>query len=111
MKILSPDQVRRIYDVTDSLHLHRQWVVVPLARQPEGREMILPDGKLLVSVPEDAAFEVWVAGLPGRLATLNFTRTPRTDFRERAKPTILAESPPGSEGPPFAYNREVKPRR
>src|SRR5206468_2362594 len=111
MKLLTPDQVGRIYDVTDSLGINRQWVAVPLGRATEACEMVLPDGRVFIGVPEEGAFEAWIAGLSGRLAKLDRSRTPPPDYREPAKPSLLAEAPPGSEGPPFSYAQGVKPGR
>ena len=109
--MLTPDQVRRIHDATDAFGLNRQWVVVPLATAAEGRELVLPDGKVFIAVPAGAPFEGWISGLPGRLAKLNLVRTPKADHLEAAKLSLLAESPPGSEGPPFTYTRDVKQAR
>lgn len=107
MKILTADQVRRVYETTDSLGLNRQWLVIPLARQPEGIERILPDGKIYITVPEAAAFEEWIGGLSARLSRLNTARTPKTAWREAARNDLLAHAPPGSEGPPFSYTQKV----
>jgi len=111
VKLLTPDQIRRIYDATDSLGINRQWVVVPLGRSTEGREMVLPDGRVFIGVPEEAAFEAWIAGLQGRLGKLDLSRTPPGAYREPVKLSLLAEAPPGSEGPPFSYAQNVKPGR
>lgn len=110
MKLLSADQARRIYDVTDALGLNRQWIVLPLGRSSKAVERMLPDGKVFISVPEGAAFETWLSGLSGRIAALQTNRTPRTDWREPSKQVLLADAPPGSEGPPFSYVQGVRPK-
>ena len=110
MKLLTDGQARRIYDVTDALGFNRQWIVLPLGRSSKAVEQMLPDGKIFISVPEAAAFETWFSGLSARLAALKSDRTPRTDWTEPAKAVLLADSPPGSEGPPFLYTQSVKPK-
>jgi hypothetical protein len=77
MELLTVTRVERIYRVTDSLDLHRDWVVVPLNTAEEGSEIMQPDGKLLIRAPGGPAFEPWLAGLRGRLEQLDLGRTPR----------------------------------
>lgn len=77
MELLTAANVERIYEVTDALGLHRDWVIVPLACAEVETEMILPDGKLLLRPPRRARFERWLDGLPGRLPDLGLDRTAR----------------------------------
>lgn len=80
MKVLKDDQVDRIYGVTDRMNLHRDWVVVPLNAAVEGREVMMPDGKLLIRGPSEAdRFEPWIAGLEDRLQDLDLRRVPPCD--------------------------------
>jgi hypothetical protein len=80
MDILTPEQIARIYAVTDALDLNRNFVVVPLATKVGGLEMILPDGKLLVRGPPAGAFEAWFAGLRERLMGLEIARVRRAAY-------------------------------
>lgn len=77
MKLLTQDQVERIYAVTDELGLHRDWVVVPLNAAPEGSELLQPDGKLLLRPAGGEKFEPWLSELRSRVAQLDLGRTAR----------------------------------
>ena len=62
MQPITPAQIRRILEITDSLGIHREAVVIPLAR--EGTGAIDRDGaKLVITAPEGDAFEGWLNGL------------------------------------------------
>ena len=37
-----------VQELTDSLLLNRDWVVVPLIGSTDGMEMLMPDGKILI---------------------------------------------------------------
>jgi len=74
MDILTRQQIGRIYELTDNLSLHRNAVIVPLGAHKEGLEMIMPDGRLLVTGPHGGAFDSWYNGLHGRLKELDLAR-------------------------------------
>lgn len=93
---LLPEQIRRIYGLTDSLGLHSNWVVVPLAASDDPCERIFPDGKLLLAPPGGEAFDAWFEGLPLRLQNLEIDRVPRRTLHDTAKVRVSAEAPPGS---------------
>jgi hypothetical protein len=82
LELLSAEQIERIYQVTDRLDLHRDWVVVPLNAAEDGLEMLHPDGKLLLRPPGAAKFEAWLQELPDRLNELDLGRTPRQEVRD-----------------------------
>lgn len=98
MRILSPEQIARIYGVTDLLKLNRNWIVVPLSASEAPLEQLLPDGKLLIHAPDGAAFEPWLAELPERLEALELHRTPRVELKERVRVKITSDQAP-SAGP------------
>ena len=77
MELLTAAQVERIYQVTDRLSLHRDWVVVPLNAAEEGAELMQPDGKILLRPPGGEKFEPWLAELPDRLLHLQLGRAAR----------------------------------
>jgi hypothetical protein len=77
MTLLTPEQIRRIRGVTDSLQLDWDAVVVPLAASATPLERVMVDGKLLVRPPGGAAFDSWFTGLRVRLAALELDRVPR----------------------------------
>jgi len=82
MDILTTEDVERIMAVTDSLGLHRDWVVVPLDTLAEGREVQQPDGKIILHAPGRDRFESWLLGLRDRLPGLDLGRVPRPDERD-----------------------------
>ncbi len=77
MDLLTAEQVERIYQVTDRLSLHRDWVVVPLNAANEAAELMQPDGKILLRPPGGTRFEPWLAELPERLQQLDLGRAAR----------------------------------
>lgn len=77
-RLITPDQIERIHRVTDTFYVDRDVVVIPLVGSDEPREMVLPDGKLLVRPPAGAAFEGWLAGLRERLEKLDLSRARRS---------------------------------
>jgi hypothetical protein len=77
VELLTPDQVARIYAVTDSLYLDRNLVIIPLQAKADGLEMVMPDGKILVRGPTGPAFEGWITGLKERLQALDLGRSRR----------------------------------
>jgi len=74
MNILTREQIAQIYEVTDNLALHRNAVIVPLGADKQGLEMIMPDGRLLVTGPHGEAFGPWFEGLRLRLKELDLAR-------------------------------------
>lgn len=77
MELLSSDDLDRILAVTDSLKLHRDWLVIPIDTVPEGRETQQPDGKLILHAPGKERFDGWLAGLTQRLSMLDLGAIPR----------------------------------
>ena len=74
MNLITPEQIARIYALTDGLGLHRNAVIVPLRGREGGLEMIMPDGRVLIRPTPGDAFEGWFEGLPQRLDGLDLTR-------------------------------------
>jgi len=96
MDVLSEAQVRKVYELTDSLLLNQDWVVVPLVGSPRGMEMLMPDGKILIRPVGGAAFEPWFAGLKTRLEALDLSRALRASQLERHYVRTPAAAAPGS---------------
>ncbi len=94
--VLTEAQVARIYDLTDSLLLNRDWVVVPLVGSADGLEMLMPDGKVLIRPAGGAKFDAWFAGLEARLASLDLSRALRASQLERHYVRTPATAAPGS---------------
>ena len=76
-RILTAEQIERVYQVTDTFALLRDFIVVPLMGDETGVEMVLPDGKVFIKPCAGAGFEAWFKGLPERIAHLNLNRTRR----------------------------------
>ena len=69
-ELLTAEDLERVYRCTDGLRLGRDRVVVPRRCAEHGREIVFPDGRILLRAPGRADFEVWLRGLPGRLERL-----------------------------------------
>lgn len=72
MEIVTAQQMNRILEVSDSLSIHREAVVVPLG--PEGTGSVrLSGNKIEITVPSEGDFETWIAGLPQEIARLDLS--------------------------------------
>lgn len=96
MDVLTEAQVRKVYELTDSLLLNPDWVVVPLVASPQGMEMLMPDGKILIRPAAGEAFNPWFAGLKTRLESLDLSRALRASQLERHYVRTPATAAPGS---------------
>lgn len=65
--------------VTDGLGLHREAVVIPLAREGEGALRLLPGGRVEITAPALGVWGDWLAGLPTALAAIDDGRLRRVD--------------------------------
>jgi hypothetical protein len=68
IEVVGIREINRIFEVTDSLGIHREALVIPLAPRHPGRVRKRPDGKIEIVVEAEGDFEAWVAGLPAELA-------------------------------------------
>lgn len=72
MDAVTPDQMNRIFEVTDAMSIHREAVIVPLG--PEGSGNVrLAGNKVEVTVPAEGGFDDFVATLRGRIAALDLS--------------------------------------
>src|SRR3954469_12873398 len=76
-QLLTMEDVDRILDVTDSLQLHRDWVIIPIDAVPEPRIVQQPDAKIIIHAPVQEHFEPWLRSLRDRLQELDLGRVPR----------------------------------
>ncbi len=96
MNILSESQVRKVYELTSSLLLNPDWVVVPLVGSVQGMEMLMPDGKVLIRPAGGDGFDAWFSGLKTRLESLDLSRALRASQLERHYVRTPATAAPGS---------------
>jgi hypothetical protein len=96
MDVLTEAQVQKVYDLTDSLLLNPDWVVVPLVGAPQGLEMIMPDGKVLIRPAGGSGFDPWFFDLKTRLESLDLSRALRASQLERHYVRTPASAAPGS---------------
>ena len=61
-----------IFEITDSMGIHREQVTVPLAKEDPGSVKKLPTGELEIVVPRTAPLEPWLEGLRAELLRLGF---------------------------------------
>jgi hypothetical protein len=64
----------RILELTGSLNISGESVIIPLATEEKGSITILPDGYLRIVCPEDAKFEAWMKDLHNRLEDMDLSR-------------------------------------
>ena len=96
MKVLTSQQISRVFEVTDSLDLHRNWVVVPLTAHETGAEFVMPDGKVLLRPPAGPQFDAWIRDLRERLQGMDISRTPRGGQHDPKPDEVPPEAPYGS---------------
>ena len=96
MDVLTEAQVARVYELTDGLLLNRDWVVVPLVGSPQGMEMLMPDGKILIRPAGGDRFDSWFTDLKLRLESLDISRALRASQLERHYVRTPASAAPGS---------------
>jgi hypothetical protein len=72
MGTLTPEQVMKILEVTDSFNLHRESVLIPLATEGTGRVEATPDQRLRITVP-DQQFDEWLVELRTKLSNMDLS--------------------------------------
>ena len=78
MEVVTPNQMARIFEVTDSMSIHREAIIVPLG--PEGSGSVrLAGNKVEVTVPSEGDFDAWIAGLRDRLAALDLSTVKKAE--------------------------------
>ncbi|MEN8148589.1 MAG: hypothetical protein ABFS86_02130 [Planctomycetota bacterium] len=73
-----PKEIGRILELTDSLGLHREAVMIPLA--PEGSGVVrIEGGRLVIHRPEEGDFDEWFATLPASIESLDTSHLKRAN--------------------------------
>jgi len=75
MGAVRPEQIMKILEITDSLNLHRESVMIPLSTEVEGSVTILADRRVRIVVPSNKPFEEWLTELRAQLAKMNLPTT------------------------------------
>jgi hypothetical protein len=73
-RALSPKEMLRILELTDSFNIHREAVVIPLTREGTGTVAILPDSRLRIVCPNTDSFEDWLSTLRNVLKELDLSK-------------------------------------
>jgi hypothetical protein len=71
-------EIMRILAVTDSLGFHREAVKIPLWTKGKG-EILVKGQRLEISAPAEGDFEVWLAGLPALLKSMDLSAVRRSE--------------------------------
>ena len=70
MRILTPQIMNQVFEVTDALELSREAIQVPLMLEGEGKIQRLKNGKLEITLPDTDDLGPFLATLPERLRQL-----------------------------------------
>ena len=57
-------EIQAVFEVTDSMGISREALVIPLSPGRPGRVRRLPSGKLEIVVPAETPLAAWLAELP-----------------------------------------------
>jgi hypothetical protein len=67
MRVLTPDMMNRVFEVTDEIPLSREALQVPLVLEGEGKVERLPNGRFQITLPDTDDLGPFLAGLEARL--------------------------------------------
>ncbi|HVG06457.1 MAG TPA: hypothetical protein VNM67_02050 [Thermoanaerobaculia bacterium] len=70
MRVLTPQIMNQLFDVTDALELSREAIQVPLVLEGEGKIQRLKSGKIEITLPDTDDLGPFLAVLPDRLRQL-----------------------------------------
>ena len=70
MRILTPQIMNQLFEVTDALELSREAIQVPLVLEGEGKIQRLKSGKIEITLPDTDDLGPFLSVLPERLRTL-----------------------------------------
>jgi hypothetical protein len=77
MSAIRPEQVLKVLEITDSLNLHRESVLIPLKTEENGNITILPDGRLQIVCPAREHFTPWLERLRSELQRIDLSKIKR----------------------------------
>ncbi|HEX5718658.1 MAG TPA: hypothetical protein VF179_21035 [Thermoanaerobaculia bacterium] len=67
MRVLTPQIMNQLFEVTDALELSREAIQVPLVLDGEGKVQRLKSGKIEITLPDTDDLGPFLALLPDRL--------------------------------------------
>jgi len=70
MRVLTPQIMNQLFEVTDALELSREAIQVPLVLDGEGKVQRLKSGKIEITLPDTDDLGPFLSSLPERLRTL-----------------------------------------
>ena len=70
MRVLTPQIMNRLFEVTDALELSREAIQVPLVLEGEGKIQRLKSGRIEITLPDTDDLGPFLSALPGRLRAL-----------------------------------------
>ena len=70
MRVLTPDIMNQVFEVTDPLELSREAIQVPLLLEGTGTVRRLKNGRIEITLPDMDTLGPFLASLPERLRTL-----------------------------------------
>lgn len=70
MRVLTPQIMNQVFEVTDALELSREAIQVPLVLEGEGKVQRLKSGRIEITLPDTDDLGPFLSGLPERLRTL-----------------------------------------
>ena len=78
MDRVGPREIHRILAITDSLHLHRESISVPLATRGEG-SVRLVGNRIEIVAPAAGDFEAWLQNLATEIRALDLALVRRSE--------------------------------
>lgn len=70
MRVLTPQIMNQLFEVTDALELSREAIQVPLVLEGEGKVQRLKSGKIEITLPDTDDLGPFLSSLPDRLRAL-----------------------------------------
>ena len=70
MRVLTPQIMNQLFEVTDALELSREAIQVPLVLAGEGKIQRLKSGKIEITLPDTDDLGPFLSALPERLRAL-----------------------------------------
>lgn len=70
MRVLTPQIMNQLFEVTDALELSREAIQVPLVLEGEGKIQRLKSGKIEITLPDTDDLGPFLASLPALLESL-----------------------------------------